>query len=592
MYLALDIGTPVISAYLTNKRIQNEFVRNFPTKIVDGVEVFDRLEFYNGSWVDSSDAAKSIYKLIGTSVRELSDNEYNGIASAWMHLNPYYPSKPVLNSLEIATYLSTRTLPIGESITIDVGYTQVVSDVALLELPAVSNAEILTMVMGGFDSIYPYTIVPNAATGEAVTVYVYENSMVSYDETASEVTFAALMDPNSALFDRSGVVTTKSIVPVYGADDATITSYTIQAIVSFTFATNKEPLDPLAAPLIDLMRVQINAMTFHNSALHNQIRDMQYTIYPVSTDSINLVEQYEGPDGEPLTRNYIKVAGAAAMKPRDFVVLMAYSFDTGYYAEPGDWWVIIIAVIIIALIMYFSFGGGSVPAAAIVDAIGIEAATLVVFMQTLALSLTLSMVALTFVAMAMENAGHYGNAIAMQGSITFLGTMTKFIGAILAITSIYTMVSSAITSIVNGITNVASAVGEVVVPSVTEAAVIGAESVVTPSLTSWVEATIDYAIESVTSLFSDMSTSQVLTKGMANLNTLMSAYSMYINPPPDIPDEEAAAMDNPTSILTPELVQRNFESYGFTDINEVIDAMPYNMTQKLVDQGVSTYYEG
>ena len=119
MYLTLDIGTPVRSAYLNNKRVQNEFIRNFPTKtieVVEGVEyveVFDRLTFYNGSSVNSSASALEIYKLMGATVASLQENDYEGIEEAWMYLKPYQLAPTVITSTEVVNYINSNAV-IGE----------------------------------------------------------------------------------------------------------------------------------------------------------------------------------------------------------------------------------------------------------------------------------------------------------------------------------------------------------------------------------------------------------------------------------------------------------------------------------------------
>ncbi len=527
MYLTLDIGTPVRSAYLTNLRVKNLWLKYWPTKWVGGVEVFDELTIYDGH-VYTAEANLEIYKILGLSITDLQAGEYDGVDRLWMFFKPYHLSPDPITSNEVSVYLNSHST-IDEEITVKFVYTQTVADVSLTKLPTITNDQIVTMVLGGIDEYYPVPYVKNPATDKLEPAKVYDSQLVNYEPNISDVTFAAVMDTGNVLFDTSAVVLSRSINKVQKSGGTwfnrvvRINSYTINAVLDFKFTRTISAADGSVNSFITEIVDETNsADLLIPTTFYKQLRSLYDVANPVIDSELVYNHTVAGVDEEPdVTTPYIRKDGAEQLTGVEFSAMIEKSIDTDYSEEKGDWWVTILAIIIIIVVTYLTWGTGTAAAGA-ATAAGASAGTAaaVGFLVSLSFSMGISMLALSLVSMAFQKSGDYGNAIAMRGSITMLGVLSKLTTAVLAVVGIGLIIAAikqaATEAAKQAALEASKEAGKDVI--ITETAVTVGTQVVKPTLTNWVQATVDYAMESVTGMFTQSSTTATLTKGMQALN--------------------------------------------------------------------------
>ena len=180
-------------------------------------------------------------------------------------------------------------------------------------------------------------------------------------------------------------------------------------------------------------------MNYNDSSFYLQLRELQHFVAPVADSDLTytVITELDTVNGVPDFRidEYTKLAGAQALNPKDFTVMLAKSLSTDYRHESADPWVILVAIVIIVVITYFTWGTGTaagISTAAALGIVGETAVAIVVFMSALSLGLSMSLLVLSLVTMAMQKHGDYGNAIAMQGVMVMLGKVTKILGYVVS----------------------------------------------------------------------------------------------------------------------------------------------------------------
>ena len=340
----MDIAAPVHSAYISALRFQNEILRLWPKKTVDGELVFDHLMyFYHISGVYQTKEYTDIYALLGTTPAQLLYPLLGGdVQAAYLYLKPYHIDKPETYSSQIRDYVEEFSTmapctdcPEGP-ISINMVYTEQVMGSALTQLDGTTSAaQITAMVLGGMEASFHTTIVPNTATSTSVNVGVWSawgsseepvddwtvarqaldpadndeiyvaphnTAMLTYDTQKSKVTMLSLFDTNEEVFTRTAIVTALKVIPTYEtikdeayyANDESasypapeppkkIIQYTITADIAYTFEriTYTNVEWENAEPAVTKMVEAINTLPKSTNAIYAQIEEYLRHINPV-----------------------------------------------------------------------------------------------------------------------------------------------------------------------------------------------------------------------------------------------------------------------------------------------------------------------
>ena len=670
-YLDIDLASPIISAYVTDTRTRNLLLKfddtKWPTKYVGGVEVFDELPLVTHRFggIVQNDRNNSIYKVLGMSAKKLAENDLSQVNKLWLYLKPkpFDRDEMQIDAADVARYINSNIKlydadgtgadpdDTGE-VRISVVYTQKVASQNLRALPTVSDEQIIAMIEGGYNSIYPVPIVENSTVEgrhgdqREVTYEVYRK-MVNYDTKTSKVTFASLMDTNDDLFESYTKITDKRVVPAYAENffgQRYISSYTIEAEADYVFRRIKDAGDVGTTELVDTIVDKANNETkMFETPIYRQIADMLHTENPitVSTDLYHVVESVESDDvvGDVTTyKSYVKVGventyengvmvtpgyGLKALKPKEFAPLFASLIDTDFeqYTPKKKWYsgLLTIVVIVVAVVLAYISAGALSPVIASATGVAASAAT---FMTAFALTLSLAVVAVGSLARA--TAGRSQSfAMAVGRAMITVGKIAEIVGYIATILTVIDIVNNIKTAIGGEIVGAAGkeaakeAAKQAAVDSMTGEALetAGAEAVKEVSIEAFKNASMkeimvatgNVIYNSITematnamnnvvgafngSLFSNTSTIEVLGKFVEGLNVSMNIFNM-ISPRPDpstpVVEDEIPAVV-PSKIEDAELLQRYSDStYAFDPI--CTEDMCYGMTEKTIVDKTNQYY--
>ena len=495
-YLDIDLLGPIKSAFLVNTKARNLLLNSagkWPTKWVDGFEVFDELNI--GNRYQGAINHKTIFKVLGIKYSDLSGSDLSQVERLWLYLKPKPFVRDTITDADVIEFINNEIKLYDETgtvddpddtgeVTIDVLYTQTFATDNLRSLPPVSNEQIVAMIEGGYNSIYPTSIVENVATedkyGNNVTVsHTSYNSLIEYDTKTSNVTFASLMDTNDDLFTSETKIISKSITPVYSTSylGTFITSYTIKASATYTFRRVSDASDVVVSPLVNTIVDKANTST--DTLANSMFRQIMYMAryynpIVVSTDLYLVVPGVEDPNGEGndiSAITYVKVGtdrvpeikdqfgnvtqvgvpgwGVRGMKRRAFVTFFASLIESDFqqYVPKKKWYsglITIVLIVVIIVVSFYTAGGGTY--AASVAAGTATTVTTAAFMTTFAISLTVS--SLIVGTLGTKLGGHSATfSYAMRDALVTVGKVAEIVGLIatvLAVINIANMARKAI----------------------------------------------------------------------------------------------------------------------------------------------------
>ena len=497
-YLDIDLLGPIKSAFLVNTKARNLLLNNagkWPTKWVDGFEVFDELNI--GNRYAGAIMHKTLYKVLGIKYSDLSGSDLSQVERLWLYLKPKPFVRDTITDADVIEFINNEIKLYDETgtvddpddtgeVTIDMLYTQTIATNNLRSLPPVSNEQIVAMIEGGYNSIYPTPIVENVTTedkyGNNVTVsHTSYNSLIEYDTKTSNVTFASLMDTNDDLFTSETKIISKSITPVYSTSylGTFITSYTIKASATYTFRRVSDASDVVVSPLVNTIVDKANTST--DTLANSMFRQIMYMAryynpIVVSTDLYLVIPGVEDPNGEgndiPAIP-YVKVGtdrvpeikdqfgnvtqvgvpgwGVRGMKRRAFVTLFASLIESDFqqYVPKKKWYsglITIVLIVVIIVVSIYTAGAASGVSGAAVAAGTAGTVAAATFMSALAISLTIS--SLIVGTLGTKLGGHSATfSYAMRDALVTVGKVAEIVGLIatvLAVINIANMARKAI----------------------------------------------------------------------------------------------------------------------------------------------------
>ena len=495
-YLDIDLLGPIKSAFLVNTKARNLLLNSagkWPTKWVDGFEVFDELNI--GNRYQGAINHKTIYKVLGIKYSDLAGSDLSQVERLWLYLKPKPFVRDTITDADVIEFINNAIKLYDETgtvddpddtgeVTIDMLYTQTIATNNLRSLPPVSNEQIVAMIEGGYNSIYPTPIVENVAISKSdgsstATTYESYNSLIEYDTKTSNVTFASLMDTNDDLFTSETKIISKSITPVYSTSylGTFITSYTIKASATYTFRRVSDASDVVVSPLVNTIVDKANTST--DTLANSMFRQIMYMAryynpIVVSTDLYLVIPGVEDPNGEgndiPAI-TYVKVGtdtvpeikdqfgnvtqarvpgtGCRGMKRRAFVTLFASLIESDFqqYVPKKKWYSGLITIVLIVVIIVVSiYTAGAATGLTTVATATATTATTAMFMSAFALSLTIG--SLIVGTLGTKLGGHSATfSYAMRDALVTVGKVAEIVGLIatvLAVINIANMARKAI----------------------------------------------------------------------------------------------------------------------------------------------------
>ena len=107
MYIEQDFVGPATLDLQANRKIHNRLLRYWPTKVVNGITVMDKLYLYNGSVIDTPNHRK-IYNILGMNIETLRKENWKGVATYYLYFNVVQGTYDEVSNTQLDTYLEFR----------------------------------------------------------------------------------------------------------------------------------------------------------------------------------------------------------------------------------------------------------------------------------------------------------------------------------------------------------------------------------------------------------------------------------------------------------------------------------------------------
>ncbi len=567
MYLKFDLAGPVLRDWVATIAFKRKLLRLWPTKIVDGIEVFNIVYIWS-EWDGAYDHPK-LYKALGMKLSDVTENDYDGLKTVWLELKPWVTSVFHTTSLASLATAIDANLEINEVYTAGLVYESTSEEVGIYGAPgtygtispAISNAGLLAQLAGGYATIPENSIgIDDHLLDEAGNPY-------SIPQSGNVYLFAALADRDEVVFARTFRVTRRTVIDVTPTDDIYEGSAGIQTqlktviAVAVTYTRKTTAHDGLGTYMFNSIQEKIDALQSVID-LQNDARGRAYTTQIQTPVGAGLVSSQIGRVSqfmEPLLNTdivysptppsivgnvnvtpprYIKVDGVRGMTGREFVKFFGKAFGTGYEKEDVGWIVRVVNVIIVfaAFIFAIPSAGASLTLAAVTvtSAIAVGVAVQYAF------------------GMFLQAVGNVAGAMYTFKMTTFLGNISKVLGYI-------TMIYGAFTSITSGFLSTVASSGVKFT--------IGGAFKVLNVVSSWVRAGVNMYYE-----FTDPN------------------YSDQLEAKEKLIADQESAMTDYTSPKSMDLIQQNFDNYEWAEVNAVSDYIPYQLTEGKIEHATSKYY--
>jgi len=531
MYIVEDRVTPTIGAYMNGLAFKNKFLRTFPTETMgDGTVVFGNFYVYSNDAVHKTDTDLKIYKLLGINPNDINKSDFKGVKSYWVGLSPQFTSYD-LTLTELKNYINNNS-------SIDVAYKEeVVYDPIDTDAPRyVTDIQIIDLLKSKF---------------------YYANFPA---EDSFPLVALALLDTNSVLFDISIKVNTKTLsdpIIINGRTYNQVSPKLLRANTTLTITRKTDVEDVTVQTYLNNVIAHIASIrtgytsTFNRytytvsspmlvSVYDKEVSVNKQLLYMVSTmnpayDS-NLVYF------DIVTGYRIKYEGLRNIKSTLFgetvstLLKSDYKRDRGSPLERFIGAVVSLALIAVALVTYqYQFFAYYVVGA------------------------TLALATLSYI---FAKSGDYG--------------MTSIIGKSIQMFS----VATAMISFGANISKFSNTITAVSLKDITL-------DTITSTIKDAFDVVVEKAITSPMMFISD------------TLNTVFKVYTEIINPVDsttssqkelDKTREELDSLSSPDTIDNVRRIMSDRYS-NIYDANEVLDNVPYLMTQGRIDNAMTKYYK-
>lgn len=561
MYIEQDFVGPATLDLQANRKIHNRLLRYWPTKVVNGITVMDKLYLYNGSVIDTSNHRK-IYNILGMNIETLRRENWKGVATYYLYFNVVQGTYDEVSNTQLDTYLefqapfTVKSVPgaltndRSEWFESELSYEPLKVD-SLSN--ALSDAEIITKVLAD-PSVVEYSI-----------------------EEEHVLTALALLDINEVVFERQLNVTARGLTDV--------------KFTSQTSGTNTATFIKEVNIAFKFRRKLETTQIAYNEYL-NKIRTMMYNSVNVPHGSmyIQLLEVYHGIapiiDNEIIHSGYYRKDGLQAMKSKEFNKTITARLKTGYTKKKVKWWkklltiVVVIIIIIISIFYPPAFGLSQLAWSGLVLSIG-----------------SLAMMGLSVILAKSDPAW-----------AAYIGKMANVLGIAATIVGVVAIVQSMSRAIVQksleeaAKQSLAEEGKEITKEALKQQmASMAADYTLTNAIKDiTVDNMQDMLVDFVKSAWSK-TTSFNMQSMLDNTTRAFQVYTKYINPPADGLDDlsrqvegQEKELEDLSSSGLKDKIDYTFSSpfYNVYDFNEVMQAIPHRMTQGVVDDAFNKYYDG
>jgi hypothetical protein len=396
-----------MAAFVGNTAFKNRFLRNWPTKDIDGVRVMDKFIFFDGHVIDTP-LSRKIYKLLGTNAKELRKNEYGGVDKCWFYMKTW--------ELPLAVRKLLTQEQVEEAITV-VG---TVEEQLRIEFRYIENVQ---------DS---ETFQQNYKSSETVMAEFYEQlnasnySNISYGYAANRSPVLALLDLTNAAFTRTFSAVGKGTAEIIETNRVGHIKKTVPVLyINFSYM-RKDPAVVSEALLTKLNATNIEANYIVSKDFYNVY---DYFVSGTATDLFHYEARYTlWGDSEyvydPI--GYVKYDGLKTAKLNVFKKYLGKSLDTGYSRKKASAWerfaVFVLAIAVVALTYWFLGPAGL--------AILGPATNATVVIAYAALTLAVSAAVLGYAAVVASRSDRYGLAAAFGNVSVMLNKMGEYLGYI------------------------------------------------------------------------------------------------------------------------------------------------------------------
>ena len=564
MYIEQDFVEPATLDLQANRKIHNRLLRYWPTKVVDGVTVMDKLYLYNGSVIDTPNHRK-IYNILGMNIETLRRENWKGVATYYLYFNVVQGTYDEVSNTQLDTYLefqapfTVKSVP--EAVTNDRSeWFESELSYEPLKVDSLSNA------------LSDSEIIAKVLANPSVVEYSIEDEHV--------LTALALLDTTGVVFERQLIVTAR------GLTDVTFTSQTSgtntatfikEVNIKFKFRRKPETTQIEYNEYLEKIKTMIyNSVNVPHGSMYIQLLEVYHGIAPII-------------DNEIIHSGYYRKDGLQAMKSKEFNKTITARLKTGYKKKKVKWWkklltIVVVIIIVIVSIFYPPAFGLSQPVwAGLVLSVG-----------------SLAMMGLSVILAKSDPA--WAAYIGKMANV--LGIAATIIGVVVTIQNLATKIGG-------------EALKEAAKEALKDQAIDFAteegkqllkEQMQSMSLSYLGIAMKEITIDDMQSALVDFVKSAWSKSTSFNMQNMLNwatrgfqVYTKYINPPADglddlsrqVKDQEEQ-LENLSSAGLKDKIDYTFSSpfYNVYDFNEVMQAIPHRMTQGVVEDTFNKYYDG
>ena len=561
MYIEQDFVGPATLDLQANRKIHNRLLRYWPTKVVNGITVMDRLYMYNGGVIDTPTHRK-IYNILGINIETLRKEKWRGVATYYLYFKVVQGTYDEVSNTQLDTYLefqapfTVKSVP--EAVTNDRSeWFESELSYEPLKVDSLSNA---------------------LSDAEIIAKVLADPSVVEYSiEEEHVLTALALLDINEVVFERQLKVTSRGLTDVKftSQTSGTNTATFIKEVnIKFKFRRKPETTQIAYDEYLNKIRTMMyNSVNVPHGSMYIQLLEVYHGIAPII-------------DNEIIHSGYYRKDGLQAMKSKEFNKTITARLKTGYTKKKVKWWkklLTIVVVIIIVIVSIFyppAFGLGQLAWSGLVLSIG-----------------SLAMMGLSVILAKSDPAWS-----------AYIGKMANVLGISATIVGVVAIIQNISKAIVQkGLEEAAKQSLAEEGKEITKEAVkqqmasMAADYTLTNAIKDiTMDNMQDMLVDFVKSAWSK-TTSFNMQSMLDNATRAFQVYTKYINPPADglddlsrqVEDQEAELEDLSSSGLK-DKIDYTFSSpfYNIYDFNEVMQAIPHRMTQGTIDDTFNKYYDG
>ena len=584
MYLEQNFVDPATLDLQAHRKMRNRLLRHWPTKLVNDVEVMDKLYLYDGSVLDTPSHRK-IYNILGVKIEELKSQEWKGIDNYYIYFNVVQGTYDNVSNTQLDTQIQFLA-PFTEK--------------SAPEVPEFDRSEWFEAELS-YEPLQVDALSNVLSDSEIISRIVANPYIVEYSiEDEPLITALALLDVDEVIFERVLKVTYRGLTSkTFTSQTSKDNSGTILKEVNLQFMFRRKPMttqlayDAYLDSVILAMYGSVNQLY---GSVYLQLLSVYHSMVDIIDDAIIYVETYiDEETGEPATgASYYRKDGLLATKSREFNKTITARLKTGYKKKKVSMLKKVITVVVVVVIIVVAVMSGQ-------PQLGAKGAAAAFAWGKATLVLTIGSLAMISVSVIIAKRDPAWAA--------YIGKMSTVLG--------YLATAAGITGLVQNMAKGAAASNltkkaaeELAKEGVVDASkdAIKQKALEMAGQLSFKEALNNITFDGMQDMLVDFvkaawskTTSFNMQSMLDNATKGFQLYTKYINPPADGLDElsrqvkeQEKQLDDTSSAGLKDKIDYTFSSpyYSVYDFNGIMQAVPHRMTQGLVDDTFNKYYDG